>query len=73
MLSRLPAPRKAFQAASRHARNPRKRELVFLMDHRFDSEAVRDLTPYWMKKDIISGDFTPAMLKTITKEFWSSC
>lgn len=43
------------------------------MDHRFDSEAVRDLTPYWMKKDIISGDFTPAMLKTITKEFWSSC
>jgi DNA excision repair protein ERCC-2 len=71
MLSRLPALRKAFQAAGRHVRSPGKRGLVFLMDRRFDSEVVRDLMPSWMKKDLISGDFTPTMLKTITEEFWN--
>jgi Rad3-related DNA helicase len=55
-----------------HVRNPRKKGLVFLMDHRFDPETVRDLMPSWMKKDIINRGFTPVMLKTITEEFWDS-
>ncbi|HME19627.1 MAG TPA: ATP-dependent DNA helicase [Nitrososphaerales archaeon] len=72
MLSRLPALRKAFQAAGRHIRNPGKRGLVFLMDHRFDSEAVRELMPSWMKKDLVSGDFTPEKLGRLTYDFWGS-
>ncbi len=32
MLSRLPALRKAFQAAGRHVRRPGKRALVFLLE-----------------------------------------
>jgi DNA excision repair protein ERCC-2 len=72
MLSRLPALRKAFQAAGRHIRNPGKRGLVFLMDHRFDSDAVRDLMPSWMKKDLVSGDFTPAKLESLTRGFWAA-
>jgi len=72
MLSRLPALRKAFQAAGRHIRNPGKRGLVFLMDHRFDSDAVRDLMPSWMKKDLVSGDFTPQGLERLTHDFWGS-
>jgi Rad3-related DNA helicase len=70
MLSRLPALRKAFQAAGRHIRNPGKRGLVFLMDHRFDTDAVRELMPTWMKKDLISGDFTPDALGRLTRDFW---
>jgi DNA excision repair protein ERCC-2 len=72
MLSRLPALRKAFQAAGRHIRNPGKRGLVFLMDHRFDSEAVRDLMPSWMKKDLVSGDFSPERLGRLTHDFWGA-
>jgi Rad3-related DNA helicase len=72
MLSRLPALRRAFQAAGRHVRSPGKRGLVFLMDRRFDSDAVRGLMPSWMKKDLISGDFTPEGLGLLTHEFWGS-
>jgi Rad3-related DNA helicase len=62
-----------FQAAGHHVRNPGKRGLVFLMDHGSDSEAVGDLVPSWMKKDLVSGDFTPTTLRTITEEFWNPC
>ncbi|HYC11268.1 MAG TPA: ATP-dependent DNA helicase [Nitrososphaerales archaeon] len=72
MLSRLPALRKAFQAAGRHIRNPGKRGLVFLMDRRFESEAVRELMPSWMKKDLVSGDFTPEGLGHLTRDFWGA-
>ena len=72
MLSRLPALRKAFQAAGRHIRNPGKRGMVFLMDRRFGSDAVRELMPSWMKKDLVSGDFTPEGLGRLTHDFWSS-
>jgi DNA excision repair protein ERCC-2 len=72
MLSRLPALRKAFQAAGRHIRNPGKRGLVFLVDQRFDSEVVIDLMPSWMKRDICKGDFTPYELERVTADFWRS-
>lgn len=70
MLSRLPALRKAFQAAGRHIRNPGKRESVFLLDARFNSEAVRNLMPSWLKNDLIAGDFGVAGLAEFTREFW---
>lgn len=72
MLSRLPALRKAFQAAGRHIRDPGKRGLVFLLDHRFDAPAVRDLMPSWLCEDIISGDFQPADIETIANDFWKN-
>lgn len=70
MLSRLPALRKAFQAAGRHIRSPGKRGLVVLMDWRFSSEAVVDLMPPWLKKDLVTGDFGPEGLARLTKQFW---
>ena len=70
MLSRLPALRKAFQAAGRHIRNPGKRGLVVLMDERFSSEAVRDLMPSWLRKDLTVGDFGPAALRSFVHGFW---
>jgi Rad3-related DNA helicase len=72
MLSRLPALRKAFQAAGRHVRTPGKRALVFLFDDRFSSQGVRELMPSWLRKDLIVGDFSPASLSAITYEFWGS-
>lgn len=72
MLSRLPALRKAFQAAGRHIRNPGKRGLVFLFDERFSSEAVRSLMPSWLRRDLVVGDFTPASLAAFTCEFWGT-
>jgi DNA excision repair protein ERCC-2 len=70
MLSRLPALRKAFQAAGRHIRNPGKRGLVFLMDRRFDSQPVKELMPSWLRRDLSVGDFAPSSLASITREFW---
>ncbi len=70
MLSRLPALRKAFQAAGRHIRDPGKRGLVFFLDQRFDSPAVRDLMPSWLCEDVVSGDFQPADVQAIASEFW---
>ncbi len=70
MLSRLPAIRKAFQAAGRHIRRPGKRGPVFLLDDRFNSEAVRELMPSWLAKDVIVGNFTSEDLGTFTRGFW---
>ena len=70
MLSRLPALRKAFQAAGRHLRSPGKKGMVFLMDSRFDSEPVQELMPSWMKRDLLKGDFAPERLSAVTTEFW---
>jgi len=70
MLSRLPALRKAFQAAGRHIRNPGKRGLVFLFDERFRSDAVKDLMPSWMRRDLLVGDFSPQALGELTSGFW---
>jgi DNA excision repair protein ERCC-2 len=71
MLSRLPALRKAFQAAGRHVRSPGKRALVFLLDERFRSPHVIDLMPSWLKKDLLVGDFSPEGLGSLTRQFWS--
>jgi len=71
MLSRLPALRKAFQAAGRHIREPGKRGLVFLFDQRFDAPAVRELMPSWLSKDAVSGDFEPHEIETIISDFWA--
>jgi DNA excision repair protein ERCC-2 len=72
MLSRLPALRRAFQAAGRHVRNPGKRGLVFFLDERFGSQAARDLMPSWLRKDMIVGDLTPPSIESFSREFWSS-
>jgi Rad3-related DNA helicase len=70
MLSRLPALRKAFQAAGRHIRDPGKRGLVFLFDSRFDSPVMRELMPSWMSEDVVSGDFAPDQIEALASEFW---
>ena len=72
MLSRLPALRRAFQAAGRHIRSPGKRGLVFFFDERFGSAAARDLMPSWLKRDLTVGDLTPASIESFSREFWSS-
>jgi DNA excision repair protein ERCC-2 len=71
MLSRLPALRKAFQAAGRHVRSPGKRGLVFFLDERFASAASRELMPAWLRKDVIVGDFSPISIESLSHEFWS--
>ncbi|MBI3841039.1 MAG: ATP-dependent DNA helicase [Thaumarchaeota archaeon] len=71
MLSRLPALRKAFQAAGRHVRSPGKRGMVFLFDERFDSQVVVDLMPSWLRSDLLVGDFTPQSLEGLAREFWA--
>lgn len=72
MLSRLPALRKAFQAAGRHIRRPGKKGFVLLMDERFGSEAAKSLMPSWMRKDLVQGDYSPPALKSLIREFWAS-
>ena len=71
MLSRLPALRKAFQAAGRHIRDPGKRGLVFLLDSRFDSPAMRELMPSWLREDLVSGDFEPREIEAMATDFWN--
>ncbi len=71
MLSRLPALRRAFQAAGRHVRSPGKRGLVFFLDERFGSRVARDLMPSWLTNDMIVGDLTPISIESISREFWS--
>ncbi len=71
MLSRLPALRKAFQAAGRHVRSPGKRGLVFFLDERFGSAAARELMPSWLKRDLVVGDMTPGSIESFSREFWS--
>ena len=72
MLSRLPALRRAFQAAGRHVRRPGKRGTVFFLDERFGSQAARELMPSWLKSDLTVGDMTPKFIEEISREFWSS-
>jgi DNA excision repair protein ERCC-2 len=71
MLSRLPALRKAFQAAGRHIRRPGKKGLVVLMDERFNAEAARNLMPSWLRKDVVAGDLGPEAMGSLTREFWA--
>lgn len=71
MLSRLPALRRAFQAAGRHVRNPGKRGLVFFLDERFGSAAARELMPSWLRKDMVVGDMTPGLIESLSRGFWS--
>jgi DNA excision repair protein ERCC-2 len=72
MLSRLPALRRAFQAAGRHVRSPGKRGLVFFLDERFGSAAAKELMPSWLRKDLVVGDLTPSFIESISLGFWSS-
>ena len=72
MLSRLPALRRAFQAAGRHVRSPGKRGLVFFLDERFGSSAAKELMPSWLRKDLLVGNITPASIESISREFWSA-
>ena len=72
MLSRLPALRRAFQAAGRHVRSPGKRGTVFFFDERFGSQAARELMPSWLKIDLTVGDMTPGLIGEFSREFWSS-
>jgi len=72
MLSRLPALRRAFQAAGRHVRSPGKRGLVFFLDERFGSAAAKELMPSWLKRDLIVGDLSPTSIASFSHEFWSS-
>ena len=72
MLSRLPALRRAFQAAGRHVRSPGKRGLVFFLDERFGSQVARDLMPSWLRRDMVVGDLSPSSIESFSREFWSS-
>jgi DNA excision repair protein ERCC-2 len=72
MLSRLPALRKAFQAAGRHIRRPGKKGFVLLMDERFGSNAARELMPSWLKKDLVVGDYLPTAVGSLIHDFWAS-
>ena len=72
MLSRLPALRRAFQAAGRHVRSPGKRGLVFFLDERFGSSAAQELMPSWLRKVLVVGDLTPSSIESISRGFWSS-
>jgi DNA excision repair protein ERCC-2 len=72
MLSRLPALRKAFQAAGRHVRSPGKRGLVFFFDERFGTTAAKELMPSWLKRDLTVGNLSPHSIASLSHEFWSS-
>ena len=69
-ISLLPALRKAFQAAGRHLRNPGKRGMVFLLDSRFASPAVLELTPSWLTQDMVTGDYGDEEIERMTREFF---
>ena len=72
MLSRLPALRRAFQAAGRHVRRPGKRGTVFFLDERFGTQAAKELMPSWLKNDLTVGDMTPTLIVVLSREFWAS-
>jgi DNA excision repair protein ERCC-2 len=71
MLSRLPALRKAFQAAGRHVRSPGKKGLVFFFDERFGSAASMELMPSWLRKDLTVGDLSPGVIDALSRDFWT--
>jgi DNA excision repair protein ERCC-2 len=72
MLARLPALRKAFQAAGRHIRSPGKRGLVVLLDDRFSSLTVVNLMPSWLRRDIVVGNLGSRALTSLSHDFWAS-
>jgi DNA excision repair protein ERCC-2 len=72
MLSRLPALRRAFQAAGRHVRRPGKRGLVFFLDERFGNSASIQLMPSWLRRDVLVDDLSPELIESLSREFWSS-
>jgi DNA excision repair protein ERCC-2 len=72
MLSRLPALRRAFQAAGRHIRSPGKRGLVFFLDERFGTSAAVELMPSWLRKDLVVGDLSPDSILSLSRDFWGS-
>ena len=72
MICRLPALRKAFQAAGRHVRDPGKRAVVVLLDDRFDTRQVRELMPSWLRTDVRSGDFTPQEIHSAVRDFFGA-
>lgn len=72
MLSRLPALRRAFQAAGRHVRSPGKRGLVFFLDERFGTPAARELMPSWLRRDMVVGDLSPSAIERFSRDFWAS-
>ena len=71
MLSRLPALRKAFQAAGRHVRGPGKRGLVFFLDERFGAPAAKELMPSWLRRDLLICDLTPRLIQAFSRDFWT--
>ena len=71
VLSRLPALRKAFQAAGRHVRNPGKRGMVFFLDERFGTASTMELMPTWLRKDLVKGDLSPEIIESLSRGFWS--
>jgi DNA excision repair protein ERCC-2 len=72
MLSRLPALRRAFQAAGRHVRSPGKRGLVFFFDERFGAAAAVELMPSWLRKDLVICDLSPEAITSLSRHFWKS-
>ena len=72
MLSRLPALRRAFQAAGRHVRSPGKRGLVFFLDDRFGTPAAVELMPSWLRKNLVVGDLSPDSISSLSRDFWGS-
>ena len=71
MLSRLPALRKAFQAAGRHVRSPGKKGLVFFFDERFGNPVAKELMPSWLRKDLVVGDLHPDTIDSLSRRFWA--
>jgi DNA excision repair protein ERCC-2 len=71
MLSRLPALRKAFQAAGRHIRNPGKRGMVFFLDERFGTPTTVESMPSWLRRDLVKGDLSPDVIESLSRGFWS--
>jgi DNA excision repair protein ERCC-2 len=72
MLSRLPALRRAFQAAGRHVRSPGKRGTVFFLDERFGNSAAIELMPSWLRNDLVVGDLSPDLISSLSHDFWES-
>ncbi|MDG6949638.1 MAG: ATP-dependent DNA helicase [Nitrososphaerota archaeon] len=71
MLSRLPALRKAFQAAGRHIRNPGKKGMVFFLDERFGTPTTIESMPSWLRRDLVKGDLSPDVIESLSRGFWS--
>jgi Rad3-related DNA helicase len=71
VISLLPALRKAIQSAGRHMRSPDKQGMVFFLDSRFSEQEVMGIMPSWLKHDTAIGDFAPAEIRHMVRDFWS--